>query len=45
MKMRYYKAGEHVMNYGEVGAEFFIILKGKASVIVPKPRINKNKIM
>lgn len=38
MKFRFHEAGEHVMDYGEPGAEFFIIIKGKVSVLVPKTK-------
>ena len=38
LKFRFHKAGEHIMRYKEVGTEFFILIKGKASVIIPKKK-------
>ena len=36
MKFRFYHAGETVMNFGDPGNEFFIIMKGEVSVLVPR---------
>lgn len=44
MKFRFHKAGEHIIDYNEFGAEFFILLKGKAAVIVPQKRIKGIKL-
>lgn len=43
MKFRFCEAGEHIFDFGEVGTEFFIMIKGKASVIVPNAR-RKNHV-
>jgi signal-transduction protein with cAMP-binding, CBS, and nucleotidyltransferase domain len=42
MKFRFYTASETIMNYGDFGNEFFIILKGTVSVLVPKVIKSKN---
>jgi len=38
MKFRYHKAGENIMNYKELGFEFFIMLQGTAALVVPKKK-------
>jgi len=38
MRFMYCKAGENIVNYNEFGSCFFILLKGKAAVIIPKLR-------
>lgn len=38
LKFRFFKAGECIFRYKEIGTELFILLKGKASVIVPKKK-------
>ena len=43
MRFRYYKAGETIFEYGDYGDQFFIILKGTVSVLVPKQK-EKNTI-
>ena len=44
MKFRYCKPGEHVIEYNAVGTEFFILIKGQASVIIPKKRLKNLKL-
>ena len=39
MKFRFHKAGEHIYDYKQLGVEFFILLKGKASVLIPKKKL------
>lgn len=36
MRFRHYKAGETIFEFGDYGDQFFIILKGTVSVLVPK---------
>lgn len=44
MKFRYCKPGEHAIEYGAAGSEFFILIKGQASVIIPKKKIKNLKL-
>ena len=48
-RMRYHfcRAGETVFRYGDAGNNFYVILNGKVSVLVPKkknPRTKKQNI-
>ena len=35
LTFQFFDAGQTVFNYGDFGSRFYIILKGKASVLIP----------
>jgi hypothetical protein len=43
--MRYesFKAGEIIMNWGDLGDKFYIIIKGSVKVLVPDPKVKDAK--
>ena len=36
LKYRFYKEGEAVCNYGDIGEEFYIIIEGTVGIQTPK---------
>ena len=43
MRYHFCHAGETVFRYGDTGNNFYVILKGKVSVLVPKKKNQRTK--
>ena len=43
MKFKEYNAGTDVIEYGEEGNEFFILLSGRVKVMIPNPKMKSWK--
>ena len=43
-KFEEFEAGEDVINHGESGDKFYIILKGKVKVMIPNPKVKDWKL-
>lgn len=35
MTLKIFEEGENVINFGEIGDQFFVILQGSVSVLIP----------
>lgn len=43
MRYEYFPEGDIIMNWGDLGDKFYILIKGSVKVLVPDPKIRDAK--